>query len=132
MKKLFVIAGVVALAACSKAEAPVEADKTETAAAVAPAEESMAGTYDVTNADGTTGSTTVDADGNYVDMVDGKETARGTIKVTKGQTCFNSSEKGSAPECWTDGEPAADGSWVSTSDEGVKVTVKKREVAAAE
>lgn len=132
MKKIIVLAGCAVLAACSGGETPAEPDA-ETMTAEAPAEDSMAGTYDVTNADGSTGTTTIDADGNYTSTAADGTVATGTVARVNGQTCFNSSEEGSAPDCWTDGEPAADGSWVATSDDGVKVTVRQRaEEAAAE
>ena len=126
MKKLIAIAGFAALAACSQGEAPAE-QETVAATEEAPAEDSMAGTYDVTASDGSVSTTTIDADGNYVTTsADGTETERGTMVQTNGQSCFNSAEEGSAPDCWTDGEPAADGSWVATSDAGETVTVMKR------
>lgn len=126
MKKLIAIAGCAILAACSQGEAPAE-QETVVAAEEAPAEDSMAGSYDVTASDGSVSTTTIDADGNYVTTsADGTETERGTMVQTNGQTCFNSAVEGSAPDCWTDGEPAADGSWVATSDAGETVTVMKR------
>ncbi len=131
MKKLIAIAGAAALAACSQGEAPAEEDANAAAAEAPAEEESMAGTYDVTAADGTVTATTIDADGNYTVTAGDEQVASGTVAVTNGQTCFNSSEEGSAPECWTDGEPAEDGSWVATSDDGETVTVKKREEEAA-
>lgn len=135
MKKLTMIAGCVSLAACSGADAPAEGEAetgTEAVTAEATAAEGLLGTYEVTNADGTVGTTTFDAEGGYVSMANGAETGRGTVAMVNGQTCFNSAEEGSAPECWTDGEPAEDGSWVSTSDDGETVTVKKMAEAAAE
>lgn len=132
MKKLILIAGCVSLAACSQGEAPAEADK-EMMAAETAAEETLVGTYDATGADGVTSVTTVDTEGNYTVTVDGAEVEAGTVVETADQTCFNSSEEGSAPECWTDGEPAEDGSWVATSDDGATMTITKRaEEAAAE
>lgn len=133
MKKLTMIAGCVSLAACSGADAPAEGEAdTEIVSAEAPASEGLLGTYEVTNADGTVGTTTFDAEGGYISMADDAETGRGTVAMVNGQTCFNSAEEGSAPECWTDGEPAEDGSWVSTSDDGETVTVKKMAEASAE
>ncbi|MCB2082986.1 MAG: hypothetical protein H6920_04205 [Sphingomonadaceae bacterium] len=132
MKKLILMAGCAALAACSgaKEDAAPEGDAAATTAE-APAEDSMAGTYEATAADGTVITTTIDAEGNYVDTVDGKQTGSGTVAVAKnGQTCFNSSEAGAAPECWTDGEKAEDGSWTATNDDGESVTVRKVEPAA--
>ena len=129
MKKLITLAACATLAACSQAEAPAE----EEAAVEAPAEESMVGTYDATWADGTVRTTTIDADGNFVNMEGDTEIGRGTVAAVNGQTCFNSAEEGSAPVCYTDSEPAEDGSWVATADDGTEVTVMKRaEEAAAE
>lgn len=130
MKKLILIAGCVSLAACSQSDAPAEAEK-EMMAPEAVAEDTLAGTYDATGADGVTSVTTIDAEGNYTVSVDGAEVESGTVVETASQTCFNSAEEGSAPECWTDGEPAEDGSWVATSDDGATMTVKKRAEAAA-
>lgn len=132
MKKLILIAGCVSLAACSQGDAPAEADK-EMMAAENTTEETLAGTYDSTDSQGQVSVTTIDAEGNYTVSIDGAEVATGTAVVTKDQTCFNSAEEGAAPDCWTDGEPAEDGSWVATSDSGTTVTVMKRaEEAAAE
>ncbi len=132
MKKLIVLASCVALAACSKGEAPAEPDAEVTAEAPAE-EESMAGTYDATYPDGTKRTTTIDAEGNFVNYDGETEVGRGTVAMVNDQTCFNSAEEGSAPVCYTDGEPAEDGSWVATADDGTEVTVMKRaEEAAAE
>lgn len=128
------IAGCVSLAACSGADAPAEGEAdTEIVTAEATATEGLLGAYEVTYADGTIGTTTFDADGGYVSTAsDGTENGSGTVAMVNGQTCFNSAEEGSAPECWTDGEPAEDGSWVSTSDDGETVTVRKMADASAE
>lgn len=132
MKKLILIASCVSLAACSQGDAPAEADK-EMMAADTTTEDTLEGTYEATGADGVSSVTTVDAEGNYTVSVDGAEVEAGTVVETATQTCFNSAEEGSAPKCWTDGEPAEDGSWVATSDDGETMTIKKRaEKAVAE
>ena len=131
MNKIIVLASCIALAACSKGEAPAESDSDTAPEAVAASEDSMAGTYEATYDDGTKSMTVMTDDGKYTETgADGKVTT-GEISMVNGQTCFNSSEEGSAPECWTDGDPAEDGSWVATNDDGVKVTVRKVEDAAA-
>lgn len=132
MKKLIILAGCVALAACSKGEAPAETETEAAAATPAAAEDSMAGTYEATAADGSKSMTVMNADGSYTETAADGSVTTGTISMVKGQSCFNSSEEGSAPECWTDGEPAEDGSWVSTNDDGVQVTIRKMETAAAQ
>ncbi len=126
MKRIVAIASIAVLAACSPAETEAPAEE---AAAEAPAEESMVGTYDVTTEEGS-GTTTIDVDGNYTNTVDGEVTDTGTVARVDGKACFTSSEEGAVAECWTDSEPAEDGSWVATSDEGVAVTVRRSEEAA--
>jgi len=128
MKKIMTLAACAALAACSQAEAPAE----EEAVVEAPVEEeSMAGAFEATAEDGSTSTTVLDADGNYTETAADGTVSSGTVAMVNGQTCFNSSEEGAAPDCWTDGEAAEDGSWVATNDDGVSVTVRKVEAAAA-
>ena len=134
MKKIVVLASCIALAACSKGDAPAEPDA-EVTAETPVAEESMAGTYEATAADGSKSTTVMGDDGSYSETAADGTVTTGTVAMVKDQTCFNSSEEGAAPECWTDGEPAEDGSWVATSDDGVEVTIRKvkeEEAVAAE
>ena len=137
MKKFALLAAVAALTAACSQEAE-EAEATDEAVAEAPAATEtapmsaaeMAGTYDVKMADGTTGVSTLNADGTYVDTdASGAETERGTWAMKDNKTCFD--PDGEAPEtCFTDGPPAADGSWTSTADDGTTVTVSRRGSAA--
>src|SRR3569623_114505 len=110
MKKLIVVAGLAALAACSK-PAP-EATPTETATPTAAAlpNGSQAGTYMVTDKDGKTTTAVLGADGKYTDTQDGKVVEEGTWAVTGGKTCFPPTTKGATPMCYTVGTPAAAGS----------------------
>jgi len=119
------------LAACSSepAEEPVAE---ETAAAVPTAANgSPAGAYEVTAADGTVTTTTLNADGTYAD-VDGEGTtvAEGTWAVADGKTCFTPTTEGVTPMCYTESPPAADGSFTATPDEGDPVTVRPAAAAA--
>lgn len=127
MKKLIALAACVTLAACNNAETEAPTDDTATMTtgdAPAPmAADSMAGTYDATYADGRVTSTTIDDQGGYVTMENGAEIERGTVVETNGQTCYNSAAEGAAPKCWTQGEPAQDGSFIATSDDGEQITV---------
>lgn len=129
MKKLILLAGIVALAGCSEAapEAPATPAPEATTAAVDPME-TAAGDYTVTNADGTKMNVTISADGTYVDILDGKEAERGTYARVDGKSCFTKAGETEAM-CWTDAPPAADGSWTATADDGTTVTVMR--VAAA-
>ncbi|WP_336986377.1 hypothetical protein [Altererythrobacter aquiaggeris] len=123
MKRIAIIAGVSLMAACSPAETEAPAEEAVAEAVVeAPAEESMAGTYNVTSEDGN-GVTTIAEDGTFTNTVDGEVTDTGTFARVDGKSCFTSSKEGSVAECWTDAEPAADGSWTATSDDGRVVTV---------
>ncbi len=131
MKKIALLAAVSALAACSQ-----EADDTTaadtTAEAPMPAETMAAttapGTYDVTMADGTMGSTLINADGTYVDTdAEGNE-IRGTFVNKDGKDCFD--PEGDDPEeCWSVSTAGADGSFTATGPDGTTVTVTPRAAA---
>ncbi|WP_422061428.1 hypothetical protein [Sphingopyxis sp.] len=128
MKKFVLIAALAALAACSqKAEESKEtAAAPAEAAAPAPAAATdsgtQPGTYDVKMADGTTASTTINADGTYVDTdAKGKE-IKGQYATHDGKDCFDpdGDEMGM---CWAVTKPGADGSFTATADDGTVVTV---------
>lgn len=126
MKKLVLLAAIAALSACSqKAEESKEtaAAPAEAAAPAAAADSATApGTYDVKMADGTMGTTTINADGTYVDTdAKGKE-IKGQFAVHDGKDCFD--PEGDEPGmCWSLTKPEADGSFIATADDGTKVTV---------
>lgn len=121
MKKFIAIAACITLAACGGAEAP----ETEEAAVEAPAMVEGAGTFDYASADGAaTGQIVMNEDGTYVDTEDGKDPLTGTWRASEGQTCFTGSEEGASEVCWTDSEPAEDGSFTSTSPDGAVVNVR--------
>lgn len=119
MKKFIAIAAIAALAACAEAEAPevepeVVADMETTAAE---------GLYEISIADGTVvGQTQLNADGTYTDMEEGKDPVSGTWEIVDGKTCFDP-EGDDGATCFTDGDPAEDGSWVATGEDGESVTV---------
>lgn len=129
MKKLILMVGTVALAACSQAEteAPVVE---ETVAAVEAAPGSVTpGSYDVSWEDGTKSLFTLNADGSYTSTLDG-ETVEGKSAAIDGKVCFTASTEGAETECWTNGEVAADGSFSSVSDSGQKVSLTVAAAAA--
>lgn len=106
-----------ALAACGNpAEDSDEPMMAETTAAATG--ESWAGTYDVTNAQGTRFTATLNPDGTYEDTAaDGSLMVRGTWEDKDGKACFDA--EGDGPViCYTVGEPAADGTMVATPDDG--------------
>ena len=134
MKKLAIIAGLGLLAACSK-PAPSEPAAEETVAApeapaAASANGSPAGTYTVVAADGTTGTSVLNADGTFTDTAADGTVAEGTWAVVDGKTCFTGKEEGAKPVCWTESAPGEDGSFTATSDSGETVTVKPAPAAA--
>lgn len=126
MKRVFVMAAALTLAACSPSapEAPAEPEaEAETAAADMTAWE---GSYDLAYEDGSESRLTITADGGYT-LVTGDETQTGIITMGEaGAFCYTAAG-GTETECWTNGEVAEDGSWVSTSDQGRSVTVTRLE-----
>lgn len=126
MRKLVLFAALAALSACSQKTE----EKTETAAPAEEAAPAMAaadsgarpGTYDVKMADGTMGTTIINADGTYVDTDPQGKSVTGTYASKDGKDCFD--PEGDAPEvCWSVTPPAADGSFTATSPDGTAVTV---------
>lgn len=126
MRGILIAAAALSLAACQKAEAPAaEENAPSEAAAPAAVQSPDAGTYDITNPDGTTGSSTLNADGTYSDQDSaGKVTAKGTWAVKDGKTCFM--PEGAAEECFTESARASDGSFTATDSRGNAVQVKPR------
>lgn len=129
MKRLIAVELTGALAACGNpAEESDEPAATATPAATeTAAEESSAGTWDVTLADGSRFTATLNADGTYQDSdAAGAVTARGTWEDRPdGTTCFDS--EGDDPVvCYTVGEPAADGSMIATpNDDSGPLTIRR-------
>lgn len=136
MKALFAVsAAALALTACSKkTETVVEPTATTTVAAQAPspaanqpATGSMAGTYEMTSADGNRMTLNVKPDGNYTQVENGKETA-GTWRMDGAKSCFDPAGD-PAEVCYTTSAPVADGSFTSTAPDGTALTTRK--IAAA-
>ena len=126
MKKIVLLAALSMLAACSqkteeKKETPAEP---VAEAAPAPAADSgtAPGTYDVKMADGTMGTTTINADGTYVDTDAKGKQVKGFYATHDGKDCFDP-EGDEMGMCWAVSKPAADGSFTATADDGTIVTV---------
>ena len=126
MKKIILLATLSMLAACSqKAEEKKEVPAEPVAAAApAPAADSgtAPGTYDVKMADGTMGTTTINADGTYVDTDAKGKQVKGLYATHDGKDCFDP-EGDEMGMCWAVSKPAADGSFTATADDGTVVTV---------
>jgi hypothetical protein len=126
LRKFLMIAAPLALVACAEeAEVVEEAVETESAEVLTTANGAPTGTGAVTNAAGEPlGSTDVNADGTYQDFDQaGEVVAEGTWAVVDGKTCFEPTTEGVDAMCWTETEPAEDGSFTATPDEGDPVTV---------
>ena len=128
MRKIILIAGLAALAACSKpAEAPTAAESSAApvADASAAASASPVGDYTFVDKDKKQGKVSIAADNSYsVTWPDGK-VQKGTFAQKDGKACYDPEGDTDATLCWTDGKPAADGTWVATSDDGQVVTVTR-------
>ena len=123
MKKLILLAGIAALAACSGKE-PAAEETTAAEVAAAPAVTATPGSYDVTGPDGAKLVATLMADGTYVDRDEaGKVLEKGTWATKDGKTCFDD-EGDKAEVCYTDSAPAADGSFTATEADGKVTQVK--------
>lgn len=135
MKTLFVLGTALALTACGQ-RTDTATDATPSpantmVAAPAPATQAatgnMAGKYEMTAADGTVTTQTVNPDGTFSQIAKGKETS-GTWRMNGAQSCFDPA--GDAVEaCYTTTAPGADGSFKTTGPDGSTMTVRK--VAAA-
>ncbi|UKK85271.1 hypothetical protein L7H23_03920 [Sphingopyxis sp. BSN-002] len=126
MRKIVLLAALSMLAACSqkteeKKETPA-APAAEAAPAAAADSGSPPGTYDVKMADGTMGTTTINADGTYVDTDAKGKQVKGQYATHDGKDCFDpdGDEMGM---CWATTKPSADGSFTATADDGTVVTV---------
>ena len=134
MRLLIGLSAALALAACGQnAETTTDATPSPTDTIVAPATQaatgSMAGKYEVTMADGSVMTETINTDGTYVDIVAGKE-VRGRWRMDGARSCFD--PDGDDPErCYTSDAPGADGSFVVTGPDGAKATVRKVGAAPA-
>jgi hypothetical protein len=137
MKKLLLIAGCAALAACGQTQEPAATEDANTtvteadanaidpsASAVTTANGSAPGTYEVTMKDGRKAQSILNADGTYVDKNSDGTESKGTWNVAGGKTCFDP-EGDEGPTCYAETSVAADGTFTATPDKGDPVTVKK-------
>lgn len=129
MKKLLLVAAVVALAGCNQNKAEPAAAPSETATTAAATEAtsangSPAGAFAVSAKDGTITTSVLNADGTYTDSdASGKVIGTGTWTVKDGKSCFTAIT-GNDSGCYTESPPGADGSFTATPDKGDPVTVK--------
>jgi hypothetical protein len=136
MKKLLLIAGCAALAACGQREESAPAEDTNVAVAepeanvAAPAEFSLAETtWDYTQ-DGKPHTTSIDGAGNYETNSGSEHVDHGKLAMVDGKACFTSAMNQDGPECWTVQQTEVGQSMDSTSDKGNKLTVTRRDYVA--
>ena len=138
MKILLVLGTVLALASCGR-KADTTADARPGAATTAMGETpspmanqaptgSMAGTYEVTMADGTLVAETIDPDGTYTDVAKGTE-SRGKWRMQGDKSCFD--PDGAAAEvCYTSTAPKPDGSFTVIGPDGKSISTVRKVGAA--
>ena len=132
MKKLLLLAGCAALAACSQnQEAATNADDANVAVAeadanvAAPAEFTVAETtWDYTQ-DGKPHTTSIDGAGNYETNSGTEHVDHGKLAMVDGKACFTSAMDQEGELCWTTSPVDIGQSFESTSDKGEKLTVKR-------
>lgn len=132
MRKVVLLAVVATLAACAEAEKAPEATEiagaTETAS-TAPAQAASwkleAGTYEYTRADGTSGVTTVAADGTYSMKPATGETETGTWAEEAGKTCLKSNGTPENRRCYVFTTPDGEGNLTGTSEEVGVTKIRK-------
>jgi hypothetical protein len=124
MKKIAMLLAATALAACSSEPAPEPSPSSSETEEVS----EMPGNYELTMADGTKLTATINADGTYSDMdASGAVIEHGTwSEEADGQTCFTpAADSEGAKQCYSNSEPAADGTFTATPNEGEALQVKK-------
>ncbi|MEO5707002.1 MAG: hypothetical protein ABIT10_06190 [Alteraurantiacibacter sp.] len=137
MKRLLVLAGALALAACGNdagdgEPAPVDSAPTSPTTVPSP----LAGTYGATGADGAPWTTMLEADGRYRNTVAGELTESGTWAQTGDQLCFTptpqpgDSSSAGRQTCQTLLNVNDDGSLVVRDESGQETTAPR--IAPAE
>jgi len=126
MRHVALLAAVTALSACNGAENDATPLVDETVIAADEASEGPAtpGTYQVSLADGSTGTSVLSQDGTYMDTF-GEETETGTWSNEGGQACFDPEGADAPPRCYAISETAADGSFTATPDDGEPVNIRR-------
>ncbi|GMM94454.1 hypothetical protein [Qipengyuania sp. MTN3-11] len=114
---IFALAACAALIACN--DAAEEADDPLVAATAPPVGtvETLAGTYEVTMANGTVVMQTLRSDGTYNDMADGEVIETGTWRTDEKQLCFDPEGDGEE-QCFAGGPAGPDGSFQTHDGDG--------------
>ena len=130
MKKLLLLAGCAALAACSQQEAApaenAEANVAETnMAAPAPAAFQINETTWTFTREGKATKESVDANGNYIANAGDEHIDHGTVVMKGEKVCFTSAMNQEGEVCWTTAPTEIGQSFETTSDKGEKLTVTR-------
>jgi len=130
MKKIALIAGVLALAACAEAEAP-EPEPTEEVAEAPMAIDGgpLAGSYSTTDSEGTASVWTLAEDGTFTLVTEGMDPVTGTYTNTPGENgatfCADPEGEEAGETCFAISVPAEDGSWTATDPDGNVLNVSR-------
>jgi hypothetical protein len=133
VKKLMLIAGIAALAACGQKEAaPAEnadmnaAEANMEAPAATPAAFQLNETsWTFTDKDGQAIQESIDANGNYIANSGEKHVDHGTSVMKDDKACFTSAMNKDGETCWTTKPLEIGQSFETTSDKGEKLTVTR-------
>ena len=134
MKKLTLIAGIAALAACGQREeaAPAENADMNVAeanmaepAALAAAFKLNETTWTFTDKEGQAVQESIDANGNYIANAGEKHIDHGTSVMKGDKACFTSAMDHQGETCWTTKPVEIGQSMETTSDKGEKLTVTR-------
>jgi len=134
MRKILIAASILALAACSQAEAPepVEEEVVEAPAAIDGGP--LAGSYNSVDGDGQTAVWALAEDGTFTLSAEGVDPVSGTYTNTSGDEgdtfCADPEGDDAAETCWAISTPAEDGSWTATAEDGTVLTVSRADAAA--
>ena len=130
MRKVILVAAIVALVACDRQPAPAANDADMAAAndinatAVPAASPIHETTWEFTE-DGKPMQESIDANGNYITTSGAEHIDHGTVVMKDGKACFTSAMNKEGEECWTDPKLEIGASGETVSDKGEKLTLKR-------
>ena len=135
MRKLILIATVVALSACAKEEAAAPANDANVAAieapAAIPATMALNETTWTFTRDGKNIQESIDASGNYIATAGAEHVDHGTYVAKDGKACFTSAMTKEGEVCWASKDVEIGGTMETVSDKGEKLMVTRVAYVAA-
>ena len=132
---ILISASIIALAACSQAEAPAPVEEEAVEAAPAAIDGGpLAGSYNTVDGDGQAAIWNLADDGTFTLSAEGVDPVTGTYTNTSGEGgdtfCADPAGDDAGETCWAIGEPGEDGSWTATAEDGSVLTVTRADAAA--